>query len=169
MVNCFRAFASHINVPKGNEDVYHEPFKDTCIESDIFIDDCNKHAQTSESPISYKHANFCGVLRPCEQSYDKEDYYIHHRNEETRMWDKALDELGKKVCELYPFICELCYDKGHFNFQCSGHNSDTSNRMSIASLYCDDKITLNQHDELTLFFGCEELSRKTSLVDMSIF
>jgi hypothetical protein len=34
-------------------------------------------------------------------------------------------------------------------------------------LYCDDKITLNQHDELTLFLGCEEISRKTSLVDMS--
>ena len=29
MVNCYRAFASHINVPKGNWDVYHEPFKDT--------------------------------------------------------------------------------------------------------------------------------------------
>jgi hypothetical protein len=41
--------------------------------------------------------------------------------------------------------------------------------MSTASLYCDDKITLNQHDELTLFLGCEEISRKTSLVDMSVF
>jgi hypothetical protein len=58
---------------------------------------------------------------------------------------------------------------GHFNFQCSGHNNDLSNPMSTASFYCDDKITLNQHDELTLFLGCEELSRKTSLVDMSAF
>jgi hypothetical protein len=41
--------------------------------------------------------------------------------------------------------------------------------MRAASLYCDDKITPNQHDELTLFLGCEELSRKTSLVDMSAF
>jgi hypothetical protein len=41
--------------------------------------------------------------------------------------------------------------------------------MSTTSLYCDDKITLNQHDELTLFLGCEELSRKTSLVHMSTF
>jgi hypothetical protein len=41
--------------------------------------------------------------------------------------------------------------------------------MSTASLYCDDKITPNQHDELTLFLRCEELSRKTSLVDMSAF
>jgi hypothetical protein len=59
------------------------------------------------------------------------------------MWDKALDEFGEKVCALYPFICELCHENGHFNFQCSGHNSDLSNPMSIASLYCDDKITLN--------------------------
>jgi hypothetical protein len=41
--------------------------------------------------------------------------------------------------------------------------------MSTASLYCDDTITPNQHDELTLFLGCEKLSRKTSLVDMSAF
>jgi hypothetical protein len=39
--------------------------------------------------------------------------------------------------------------------------------MSTTNLYCDDKITLNQHDELTLFLGCEEISRKTSLIDMS--
>ena len=28
-------------------------------------------------------------------------------------------------------------------------------------------ITPNQHDELTLFLGCEEISRKTSLLNMS--
>jgi hypothetical protein len=38
MVDCYRAFASHINVHKGNWDVYHEPFKDTCMESEIVID-----------------------------------------------------------------------------------------------------------------------------------
>jgi hypothetical protein len=62
MADSFRSFASHINVPKGNGDVYHEPFKDTCIESDIVIDDCNKHAQTSKSTISYKHVNFVEYL-----------------------------------------------------------------------------------------------------------
>jgi hypothetical protein len=51
MVDCYRAFASHINVPKGNWDVYHEPFKDTCKKSEIVIDDCNKHARTSESTV----------------------------------------------------------------------------------------------------------------------
>jgi hypothetical protein len=106
-----------------------------------------------KSTISYKHVNFCGALRPCEQSHDKEDYFIHHRNEETRMWHRALDELGEKVCALYPFICELCHEKGHFNFQCLGHNNDLSNPMSTASLYCDDNFTLNQHDELALFLG----------------
>jgi hypothetical protein len=165
MVNCFRALASHINVPKGNGDVYHKPFKDTCIESDIVVDDCDKHARTFESPISYKHVNFCGVHRPCEQSHNKKDYCITHGNKETQMWLKALDELGEKVCELYPFLCEHCDDTGYFNFQCSSPNSYLS---STASLYCDDKITLNQHDELTLFLGCEKISRKTSLVDMRV-
>jgi hypothetical protein len=81
MVDCYRAFASHIIVPKGNWDVYHEPFKDTCMESEIVIDYCNEHAQTSESTISYEHVNFCGALRPCEKNQIKEDYCIHHWNE----------------------------------------------------------------------------------------
>jgi hypothetical protein len=160
MVDCFKTFASHMNVPKGNGDVYHEPFNDTCIESDIVIDDCNKHAQTSKSPIFYKHVNFCGIHRPYEQSYNKEDYCITHANEETSMWLKDLDVLGERVCELHPFFCEFCGKKGHFNFQCP------INRMSIVDLYCDDKITFNQFDELTLFLNCEEISRKVSLVDM---
>jgi hypothetical protein len=80
-----------------------------------------------------------------------------------------LNDLGEKVCALYPFICELCYKVGHFNFQCSSHDNSLSNPMSTASLYYDDMITPNQHDELTLFLGCEELSRKTSLVDMCAF
>jgi hypothetical protein len=87
----------------------------------------------------------------------------------TRMWDRALNDLGEKVCALYPFICELCYKVGHFSFQCSGYDNSLSNPMSTANLYCDDMITPNQHDELTLFLGSEELSRKTSLVDMSAF
>jgi hypothetical protein len=37
MVDCLKTFASHINVPKGNGDVYHEPFKYTCIESDLLL------------------------------------------------------------------------------------------------------------------------------------
>jgi hypothetical protein len=80
------------------------------------------------------------------------------------MWHKAQGELGEKVCGLYPFLCKHCDDIGHFNFQCSSPNSYLS---SIASLCCDDKITLNRHDELTLFLGCEEISRKISLVDMN--
>ena len=38
--------------------MYHEPFKDTCMENEIVVNDCNKHAQTSENTISYKHVNF---------------------------------------------------------------------------------------------------------------
>jgi hypothetical protein len=85
------------------------------------------------------------------------------------MWDRALNVLGEKVCALYPFICELCYKVDHFKFQCSVYDNSLSNPMSTTSLYCDDTITPNQHDELTIFLGCEELSRKTSLVDMSAF
>ena len=52
--------------------MYHEPFKDTCMKNEIVINDCNKHAQTSENTISYKHVNFCGALRPCEKTNNEE-------------------------------------------------------------------------------------------------
>jgi hypothetical protein len=39
IVDYYRAFASHINVPKENWDIYHKPFKDTCMESEIVIND----------------------------------------------------------------------------------------------------------------------------------
>jgi hypothetical protein len=39
--------------------------------------------------------------------------------------------------------------------------------MSDANLYCDDEIIPSQHDELTLFLKCEELSRKISLLDIN--
>jgi hypothetical protein len=69
------------------------------------------------------------------------------------MWHKALDELGEKVCELYPFICDICHETGHFNFQCSGHNNDLYHPMRTAILSCDDKITPNQLMSLLYFWG----------------
>ena len=57
------------------------------MESDIVIDDCHEHAQTSESTISYKHVNFCGLLRPCENNQTKEDivYTIGMKKLECRI------------------------------------------------------------------------------------
>jgi hypothetical protein len=72
----------------------------------------------------------------------------------------TLNDLGEKVCALYPFICELCYKVSHFNFQCSCYDNSLSNRVSTASLYCDDMITPNQHDELTLLLGVKSYQEK---------
>ena len=52
IVDCYTAFASHINVPKGNWDIYHEPFKDTCVENKTVINDCNTHAQSKKNIVS---------------------------------------------------------------------------------------------------------------------
>src|SRR3954470_11843492 len=40
---------------------------------------------------------------------------------------------------------------------------------TISSLFDDSMIHPDLYDELELFLGCEELSRKTSLLDMSSF
>jgi hypothetical protein len=54
--------------------------------------------------------------RPCGINQVEDEYCIHHVNEKTRKWAKALDDLGEKVCADYPFICEVCHRVGHFNF-----------------------------------------------------
>ena len=46
------------------------------MENQNVINDCNKHAQTSEGTISYKHVNFCGMHRPCEKNQTEEEYCI---------------------------------------------------------------------------------------------
>ena len=124
------------------------------MKNEIVTNDCNKHAQTSENTIFYKHVNFCGALRPGEKSKIEEEYCIHHRNEKTTTWYRALSDIAEKVCALYPFICELCNEEGHFKFQCSGSN------MSTARDFCDNMITPNQHDELTLFWGVKSYQEK---------
>ena len=157
--NLYKAFASHFELPKKNFDKYHEPFKEACMKNEIVVNYCNKHAQTPKNAISYKHVNFCGMHRPCGINQVKYEYCIHHINEKTRKWFRALDDLGKKVCALYPFICEVCHEVGHFNFQCS--SNDNLNPMRAANLYCDDEITPNQHDELLYFWGVKNCREKS--------
>ena len=48
MVDFYKTFASHINVPKGKWDIYHEPFKDEFMECDIVIN--NFYARLSGGP-----------------------------------------------------------------------------------------------------------------------
>ena len=44
------------------------------MENETVTNDCNTHAQTPESTISYKHVNFYGKLRPCEKNQIEEEY-----------------------------------------------------------------------------------------------
>ena len=163
IVDCCRTFASHISIPKENWAMYHEPFKDTCLETEIVTNACNKHAQTSDNTVSYKHVNFCGALRPCKKNNNEEEYCKVHKHEKTRIWSRALSDLAEKICVLYPFICELCYEEGHFEFQCSKFGD------TISSLFDDSMIDPDLYDELELFLGCKELSSKTSMLDMGAF
>jgi hypothetical protein len=66
-----------------------------------------------------------------------------------------LSKKHKKMCHGY-------YYHRRIESLCAG-DSDAGYKQISTS------VTPNQHDELTLFLGCEELSRKTSLVDMSAF
>ena len=52
--------------------------------------------------------------------------------------------------------CELCNEIRHFNFQCELFHDQ------IVSKNCDNLITLEHHNELSLFLGYEEMKYKNS-------
>jgi hypothetical protein len=70
-----------------------------------------------------------------------------------------LDICAKK---LYPLLlrltCELCNERGHFNFQCELFHDQ------IMSKNFDNLITLEHYNELSLFLGYEEMKHKTNEV-----
>ena len=75
VVDIYKSFDSHINVPKDKWTKHYEPFKDICKENEIFTNDCNRLDPISKNNVLYKHVNFCGVHRPCESTRVEEDKY----------------------------------------------------------------------------------------------
>ena len=162
LVDFLKSFASHLNMPKEDWNKHHEPFKEICKENEIVHDDCNMHDPIPKNEVLYKHVNFCGVDRPCERPMIEEEKYCkQHKHERTITWVRDLNEIARELCDLYPFTCELCRIEGHFNFQCMNFQNITVNRL------CDNMITSDLYDELMLFLMCEELSEKTSWLDVN--
>jgi hypothetical protein len=78
-------------------------------------DDCTSH----EKNVSYKHVNFCGVERLCEDMpYRDHRFCKKHKHDRTNFLLKVIDKFATKLCSLYPITCELCNKVGHLNFQC---------------------------------------------------
>ena len=93
--------------------------------------------------------------RICEKAMIEEEKYCKkHKHERTIIWVRDLNEIAKEVCDLYPFICELCNREGHFNFKCMHFKNRPVNQL------CDNMITPYIYDELVLLLMCEELSEK---------
>ena len=54
--------------------------------------------------------------RPCESTRVEVDKYCKQlKHERTSKWLKDLYKFGKELNDLYPFMCELCSEEGHFN------------------------------------------------------
>jgi hypothetical protein len=69
--------------------------------------------------VSYKHVNFCGVHKHCEDMPFRDDRFCKkHKHDKTNWWLKMIDDFAKKSCSLQPITCELCNKVGHLNFQC---------------------------------------------------
>ena len=76
-------------------------------------DDCTSH----DKKVSYKHVNFCGVQKLCEDMPYRDDRFCKkHKHDKTNWWLKVIDEFATKLCSLCPITCELCNKAGHLNF-----------------------------------------------------
>src|SRR3989337_4255064 len=115
-------------------------------------DDCTSH----DKNVSYKHVNFCGVHRVCKYIPRREDRFCkRHKFLETKWLQERLYVCAERLnISLRP--CELCNESGHFNFQCDLFHDQ------IVSKNCDNLITLEHNNELSLFLGCEEMKYKTN-------
>ena len=75
---------------------------------------------------------------------------------------KILDGYAGELCSILPITCELCNEGGHLNFQCMQFY------YRIAFKYCDDMITLEHYNELTLFLGYEEVANRNNWIEVLI-
>ena len=98
--------------------------------------------------VSYKHVNFCGVHRVCEDMPYRDDRFCKkHKHDKTNSLLKVIDEFATQLCSVCPITCELCNKVSHLNFQCI-HVHDR-----IAAKYSNDMITLELCNEFCLFWG----------------
>ena len=107
-------------------------------------DDCTSH----DKNVSYKHVNFCGVNRVCEDLPYRDDTYCKkHKHDETNRWLKVIYKFATKLCSLHPITCELCNRVGHLNFQCTLFHD------RIVAKYSNNLITLELIMNFVYFLG----------------
>ena len=112
-------------------------------------DDCTSHDENA----SYQHVNFCGVHSVCKYTPNREDRFCkRHKSLETKWSQERLDVSAENLKFLYR-TCELCNEHGHLNLRCKLFHD------RIVSKNCDDLISLEHHNELSLLLGYEELKR----------
>ena len=68
--------------------------------------DANDYCTSHEKNVSYKHANFCGVHKVCEDVPYREDRFCkQHKHDRTNSLLKVIDELATKLCSLTTAGC----------------------------------------------------------------
>ena len=75
------------------------------------IDDCTSH----DKNVSYKHVNFYGVHKVCEDMPYRDDRFCKkHKHDRNNFLLKVIDEFATKLCSLCPITCELCNKNSWF-------------------------------------------------------
>ena len=162
--NCAQLLEEEVNKMFGTKYLNDEHDCNVVSMNSMNIQNTNDDCTSRVKNVSYKHVNFCGVHKVCEDMPYREDRFCKkHKHDRTNFFLKVIDEFATKLCSLCPITCELCNKVGHLNFQCMLFHD------RIVSKYCNNLITFELFNELCLFLGCEERSHKNSWFEAFVF
>src|SRR6266566_494560 len=161
--NCARLIEEEFNKMFGIKSLNGEHDCNVVSMNSLNIQNTKDGCTSHDKNVSYKHVNFCGVHKVCEDVPYRDDRFCKkHKHDRTNFLLKVIDQFGTKLCSLCPITCELCNKVCHLNFQCKLFHDQ------IMAKYCNDLITLELYDELSLFLGSEELTHKNSWFEVFI-
>ena len=149
--NCAQVLEEEIYKMFGTKYLNDEHDCNVVSTNSLNIHDTNDDCTSYDENVSYKHVNFCGVHWVCKYTPNREDRYCkRHKYLETELLQESLDGCAEKF-NILCAPCEFCNEHGHLNLQCKLFHD------RIVSKNCDNLITLENHKELSLLLGYEEM------------
>ena len=104
--NCAQVLEEEISKLFGTKSLNDEHDCNVVSTNSLNIHDANDDCTSYDGNASYKHVNFCGVERLCEDVPYREDRFCKkHKHDRTNFLLKVIDELATELCSLTTAGC----------------------------------------------------------------
>jgi hypothetical protein len=111
--NCAQVLEEEVNKIFGTKSLNDEHDCNVASINSMNIQNTNDDCTSHDKNVSYKHVNFCGVLRVCEDMPKREDKFCkRHKYLETKWLQERLDDCAERF-KFFRHPCELCNERGH--------------------------------------------------------